>query len=186
MLMPFYPNLGDRLRKLASNFWLPVWFTYPGNVTDMFTQHRGRTHKSKSRNSVYCCYCKCTWESRWETWRFIWMNTCMKAPLVRFHSTCREIGHILQFLKTLWFWWQSQTCSRENWSKLYVSQTKEQKLATRVHPLKWLRSGRRWQSLSKTRCPIQINASENNLYKEPDLQCRDNPSVSSQYTRLLM
>ncbi len=57
--MPFYPSLGDRLRKLASNYGFRVWFTYPGNVSDMFTCHRGRSHKSKSRNSVYCAYCTC-------------------------------------------------------------------------------------------------------------------------------
>ncbi len=59
LLIPFYPNISDRLRKLASAYGFQVWFTYPGNVTEKFTQHRGRTHKSKSQNSVYCCYCTC-------------------------------------------------------------------------------------------------------------------------------
>ncbi len=37
----------------------PLWFQYPGKVAQMFTCHRGRTHKSKSKNAIYCCYCSC-------------------------------------------------------------------------------------------------------------------------------
>ncbi len=59
MVAPSVPGVSDRLRKIASSFGLWTWFTFPGKVPDMFTEHRGRTHKSKSRYSVYCCQCSC-------------------------------------------------------------------------------------------------------------------------------
>ncbi len=57
--MQCYLNLSDRLQKLALNYGFRVWLTYPGNVTDMFTHNRGRSHCSKSRNVIYCCFCDC-------------------------------------------------------------------------------------------------------------------------------
>ncbi len=57
--MPFVPNLGDKLRRAAGNAGFRTWFTYPGKVFDLFSQHRGRPHSSKTRNSVYQCYCNC-------------------------------------------------------------------------------------------------------------------------------
>ncbi len=59
MVTPYVPVLSDRLHKVASGFGFCTWFKYPGKVAEMFTAHRNRTHKSKIKNSVYCCYCKC-------------------------------------------------------------------------------------------------------------------------------
>ncbi len=59
MVVPFYPILSDKLRKLASNQGLQMWYTYPGRVSDQFTAFRGRTHPSKSIDIVYCVDCSC-------------------------------------------------------------------------------------------------------------------------------
>ncbi len=59
VVMPFVLILSDRLRKAASDAGFQMWFTYLGKVYDMFSQHRGKSHASKTRNSVYQRYCNC-------------------------------------------------------------------------------------------------------------------------------
>ncbi len=59
VIMPYIPILGDRLRKLATDSGLRVWFSYPGKIYDMFSEYRGRQHISKARHVVYQCQCNC-------------------------------------------------------------------------------------------------------------------------------
>ncbi len=59
MIVPFVPGTSDKLRKVAGQFGLGTWFSYPGRLFDLFTSHRGRIHLSKARDSVYCLSCSC-------------------------------------------------------------------------------------------------------------------------------
>ncbi len=42
-----------------NRFGISTWYSYPGRPLDRFTEHRGHTLISKSRNMVYCCQCSC-------------------------------------------------------------------------------------------------------------------------------
>ncbi len=59
MVIPYLPGIGDKLKKIASDFDVRVWYTYPGKTMDRFNLHRGQAHSSKSRYSVYNAQCIC-------------------------------------------------------------------------------------------------------------------------------
>ncbi|MCP4605663.1 MAG: hypothetical protein GY847_34945, partial [Proteobacteria bacterium] len=41
VVLPFVPVLGERLKKAASDAGFRTWFSYPGKVYEMFSEHRG-------------------------------------------------------------------------------------------------------------------------------------------------
>ncbi len=59
MVLPFVPGTSDKLQKLALQFRFGTWYSYPGHLSDLFTQYHGRVHLSKAQNSVYCLSCSC-------------------------------------------------------------------------------------------------------------------------------
>ncbi len=59
MILPFIPGTSDKLRRIGTLHGLATWFSYPGRLSDLFTQYRGRLHYSKSRDSIYCLPCSC-------------------------------------------------------------------------------------------------------------------------------
>ncbi len=59
MIIPYLPGTGDKLKKLAAEYGIRTRFAYPGRLNDIFTAFRGRTHSSKTRDSVYCLNCSC-------------------------------------------------------------------------------------------------------------------------------
>ncbi len=56
---PFVPGVSDKLWTIATRYGLSTWHTYPGKIREMFSLHRGWTHTSKTKNSIYCTTCSC-------------------------------------------------------------------------------------------------------------------------------
>ncbi len=62
MVIPFVQGIAEKLKNIAARHGVKTWYTYPGRALDKFTQHRGRTHISKSRFAVYSIKCSCGME----------------------------------------------------------------------------------------------------------------------------
>ncbi len=48
LIMPYVPNLSERLRSLASRYGVRSWFTYGGKIGDSVCQFKDKLHFSKS------------------------------------------------------------------------------------------------------------------------------------------
>ncbi len=59
LVIPYIPGISDQLKRIAEEYEINTWFTYPGSAMDQFTVYRGRLPVSKVQHSIYRCMCSC-------------------------------------------------------------------------------------------------------------------------------
>ncbi len=47
MVLPYIPGIAQKLKKIAAQFQIQTWYTFPGKLSQQFMQHRGKLHRSK-------------------------------------------------------------------------------------------------------------------------------------------
>ncbi len=59
LIIPYIPVIAEKLKKIANEFQLDTWYTFPSKLTEQFNQYGGKLHLSKTQNSIYCIQCSC-------------------------------------------------------------------------------------------------------------------------------